>query len=58
MPILSQEVWKTACVASVLGVEGRSLLFQGYTMNNKERRTHVGSAFRPTLCVCNFPSRR
>lgn len=38
MLILSQEVWKTACVASVPGVEGRSLLVKGHTMSNKEPR--------------------
>lgn len=58
MLILSQEVWKTACVASVPGVEGRSLLVKGHTMSNKEPRTHRCSAVRPARCVRNFPSHR
>lgn len=58
MLILSQEVWETACVASVPGVEGRSLLVEGHTMSNKEPRTHRGSAVRPARCVRNFPSHR
>jgi len=56
MLILSQEVWKTAYVASVPGVQGRSLLVEGHTMSNKEPRTHRGSAVRPTPCVRNFAS--
>ena len=48
MLILSQEVWKTAYVASVPGVQGRSLLVEGHTMSNKEPRTHRGS--EPVAC--------
>ena len=44
MLILSQEVWKTAYVASVPGVQGRSLLVEGHTISNKEPRTHRGWA--------------